>query len=153
MILIKNKQRKYPIDGAYVRAMVAAVLVQLGYADWDVGIWFASSATIAHYNRDYRSKRGPTDILSFPYYQARKPGVLCVKPGSDEQNIGDMIICPSFLYTHERWADVAVDDRLAIVLVHGLCHLVGYDHETDADYALMHKKEIALLSFLKKTGN
>ena len=53
-----------------------------------------------------------------------------------------------FVSTNKRWARTPEEQRIAILLVHGVCHLLGYDHETGADYEVMQKKEQKLLKIL-----
>jgi len=148
MILIKNTQRNYQVDKQTITKMVQKVLDPLGYGDFDIGIWFTTNKTIAAYNKEYRHKQAPTDILSFPYYTELKAGQTIVPQSPDEANLGDLIISLEFVMTNERWSDTPEKDRLPILLVHGICHLLGYDHETDQDYALMQKKEQEFLRLL-----
>lgn len=145
MILIKNSQRKYPVDRKTVEQMVSCILNQLGYGDFDIGIWFTTNKTIAAYNKEYRHKKGSTDILSFPYYTELKAGQKIIPQNPDEANLGDLIISLEFVYTSDRWRDTPEKERLPILLVHGICHLLGYDHENEKDYQAMHKKELDLL--------
>ena len=149
MILIKNRQKKYPVANRAIIKTVQTVLDNLGYGNFDIGIWFTTNKTIAAYNKEYRHKHGPTDILSFPYYTELRAGEKIVSKSPDEANLGDLIISLEFVFTNARWSDTPEDKRLPILLVHGICHLLGYDHETDADYNLMHKKEQELLKLLK----
>jgi rRNA maturation RNase YbeY len=130
--------------------MVQKLLDSLGYGTFDIGIWFTNNKTIALYNKEYRRKEGPTDILSFPYHTKLNAGQKIVPHGVDEANLGDIIISLEYVYTSERWQDTPESERLPILLVHGICHLLGYDHENDKDYQVMHKKELELLKIIKK---
>lgn len=149
MILIKNRQKKYTIDLKAFATRMQLLLDSLGYTDFDVGIWFTTNKTIARYNTLYRHKSGPTDILSFSYHTHVKAGKKIVPKGSDDRNLGDIIISLEYVYTHKRWQDVQPQKRLDVLMVHGLCHLLGYDHETDADYVVMNLKEQSLLKLLE----
>ena len=150
MILIKNSQRTYPIDELKITKTIQTILDKLGYEDFDIGIWLTTNKTIARYNKEYRHKQGPTDILSFPYYTELKAGEKIAPKSNDEANLGDLIISMEFVQTNVRWADTSEAERLPILLVHGICHLLGYDHETDTDYDVMQKKEQELLKILKQ---
>lgn len=149
MILIKNRQKKYPIDIQSVVNHMQLLLNALGYGDFDVGLWFTTNTTIAHYNKIYRHKSGPTDILSFSYHTDINAGQKIVPEGPDDRNLGDIIISLEYVYTHKRWQDLPERQRLNVLLVHGLCHLLGYDHETDADFAIMNSKEQSLLKLIE----
>ena len=80
---------------------VQTILDKLGYGDFDIGIWFTTNKTIAAYNKEYRHKQGPTDILSFPYYTELKAGQKIRPTSPDETNLGDLIISLEFVMTNE----------------------------------------------------
>jgi probable rRNA maturation factor len=63
MINFKNSQRSIHIDAAQLKKDVQTFLTALGYDNFDLGIWITTNATIKKYNRDYRHKDKPTDIL------------------------------------------------------------------------------------------
>ena len=149
MILIKNNQRTHPIDKKAITKTIQKLLDTLGYSNFDIGIWFTNNKTIALYNKEYRHKEGPTDILSFPYHTELKAGQKVKVQSPEDANLGDMIISLEYVYTSERWQDTPEEQRLPILLVHGICHLLGYDHETDAEYTIMHKKELELLKVIQ----
>lgn len=149
MILIKNTQRTYPVDKKKITKIVQKLLDSLGYSNFDIGIWFTNNKNIALYNKEYRHKQGPTDILSFPYYTELKAGQQIEVHNPEEMNLGDIIISLEYVYTSERWQDTPENERLPLLLVHGICHLLGYDHETDADYKVMHIKEMELLKVIQ----
>jgi rRNA maturation RNase YbeY len=149
MILIKNSQRTYPIDKKAITKTIQKLMDSLGYSNFDIGIWFTNNKTITLYNKEYRHKEGPTDILSFPYHTELKAGQKIVAESPEEENLGDIIISLEYVYTSERWQDTPEKERLPILLVHGICHLLGYDHETDEEYEIMHKKELELLKIIK----
>lgn len=148
MILIKNTQRKIKIDLSDLKNDTQEILNALGYPDYDISIWLTTNKTIHFYNKNYRQKDKPTDILSFPYHTNLKAGQK-IKPKSDEdKNLGDIIISPK--YVHDdlmRW-NKTFEKRMKILLVHGICHLLGYDHIEDNDYKIMHKKETKLLKLI-----
>lgn len=117
-------------------------------------------------NRETRGIDEPTDILSFPFHEAVEPGLLA-KPEfdiPDMKNLGDMMVDVPYVMRRceedEEWeyedddergvsgAMVNVFDpevRLHMLLVHGMLHLVGYDHINDGDYEVMVGKEEELL--------
>lgn len=157
MIIIKNTQRKIEINTKKIENYINQILEILKYNNFDLGVWFTTNATIKKYNRDFRKKDKPTDILSFPFYPDLRPGQT-IKPLpktatkeeiQDASCLGDIII--SLEYAQD-WAvknDTNFDQHLKILLVHGLCHLIGYDHITEADYKIMNKKEVAILEKIK----
>lgn len=149
MISIKNTQRSIKIDSAKLASTAQKILELLDYADFDLGIWFTSDATIRKYNRQYRNKDTVTDILSFPFYPALKAGQRIKTSKVDEKNLGDIIIAPAYVKKAADQLGTSFENRMKILLVHGICHLIGYDHIKDEDYAVMHKKEQQLLKKLE----
>jgi probable rRNA maturation factor len=144
MITIKNRQRTIPVNEEQLKKDAHIILTALGYPDFDLGIWLTSSSTIRKYNREYRSKDKATDVLSFAYHQVA-PGQKIVPLTEEDKNLGDLLIAPSYVQQDApRWRHT-FEHRMKVLLVHGICHLLGYDHETDEEYKVMHKKEQSLL--------
>ncbi len=81
-------------------------------------------------NRDYRGKDKPTNVLSFPYEPI---------PGEEENTLGDLVICADIVKQREEWAHL---------VIHGVLHLLGYDHIKDDEAEQMEAIEIAVMSKL-----
>lgn len=145
MITIVNKQRSVAVDTQQLKKDAHIILDALKYADFDLGILLTTPKTIQAYNNQYRSKDKPTDILSFAYHDTLKAGQRIKVRSEEDKNLGDLIICPSYVKAEAAKLNVTLDHRMKVLLVHGICHLLGYDHEKDADYRRMHTKETALL--------
>ena len=150
MITIKNTQKKVAVNVTQLKQDAQTILDALDYSDYDLGIWLTTNATMHKYNKEYRHKDKPTDILSFPYHTDLKAGERIETCCDEDKNLGDLILAPEYIKNDlERW-NSSFEKRLQELLVHGICHLLGYDHEKDSDYATMHKKEAALLKKLEK---
>ena len=149
MITIKSTQRKIKINISQFKADAQKILVELEYPDFDLGIWITTNKTIRYYNKTYRHKDKPTDILSFSYHNEIKPGQRIVAQTEEDKNLGDLIISAEYVVRQLQDTDISLDERMRVLLVHGICHLIGYDHETDKQYEQMQKLETALL---KKLG-
>lgn len=148
MITIKNTQRKIALDKEKIQKDIQRILDILKYSDFDIGIWFTNNKTIRKYNRTFRSKDKPTDILSFPYYPSLKAGKR-IKPQTEEdRNLGDLILSLEYIQKDAQMLNISFEQRLKILLVHGICHLLGYDHIEDKDYRRMRAKEAYLLKHL-----
>lgn len=149
MILIKNTQRTIDFDIETLKQDAQKVLDALNYSDFDLGIWLTTNKTIQKYNKLYRHKDKPTDILSFSHHPTLKAGERIKPLSPDDKNLGDLIISMEYVIKDlPRW-HMSLEERMHVLLVHGICHLLGYDHIEDADYKIMHRKEQALLKVLK----
>jgi probable rRNA maturation factor len=95
---------------------------------------------IAHLNAGFRGVEGPTDVLSF---ECDEP----IPVDSDEPiAIGDVVIAPEVAERQAAELSTTVEAELDLLLVHGVLHLLGYDHETDEDAAVMQARERVLLT-------
>jgi probable rRNA maturation factor len=108
---------------ARVRRLCAVAAASAGVYEGHLAIAFVDGERIADLNAEHRGKAGPTDVLSFPIDEA---GAL----GGVPRELGDVVICPAH----------TVEIREAIV--HGVLHLVGMDHETDAGEMLALQAEL-----------
>lgn len=148
MILIKNSQRKIKIDIEKLKKDTQKILDVLKYSDYDLGILLTNNKKIHELNKLYRDKDKSTDILSFAYHVKLKPGQQIKPKSPEDKNLGDIVISPEYVLEDlARW-NTTFPDRMEVLLVHGVCHLLGYDHIEDADYKVMHKKEQFLLKKL-----
>ncbi|HXW86515.1 MAG TPA: rRNA maturation RNase YbeY [Candidatus Bathyarchaeia archaeon] len=141
MITIHNTQRRVFVDVDTLQTEVQRMLDLLEYADFDLGILLASEQKMRSYNKQYRGKDVPTDILSFAYHPQLKAGERIVPETDDDKNLGDLILAPTYIQKHAHEWHQTFDERIHVLIVHGICHLLGYDHESDADFELMEKKE------------
>lgn len=137
------------IDLAQFERDAQTILDHLDYADYDLGILLTTNEVMRSYNNEYRSKDKPTDILSFPYHPDLNAGERIMPQTEDDKNLGDIIIAPQFVQDDlERWGQT-FEQRMRVLLIHGICHLLGYDHIKDEDYAVMQTKETELLQLLQ----
>lgn len=148
MILIENAQTAVPIDVKEIERIAQTILSALKYSDYDLGILITTNEEMHSYNKEYRHQDKPTDILSFPYHADLMAGERIEPQSEDDKNIGDIILAPQYIMDDlERW-EQSFETRIKVLLVHGICHLLGYDHIEDADYEIMKKKEEELLTLL-----
>ncbi|KAG0264745.1 hypothetical protein BG011_006175 [Mortierella polycephala] len=145
MILLKNSQKTLHLSTKTIKAQVQLLLSAAGYRDYDIGISFIGDRPVRKLNADYRGKDKSTDILSFPFKEAVKPGVLPAPQSDDDKNLGDIYISARYV---DKWCKangVDVHERLPVLYAHGICHLLGYDHEELSDYKKMKQKETKIL--------
>jgi probable rRNA maturation factor len=123
-IILQNPNR-YPEAGARrLRPWLSRLLAELAPGSTSLGVRFASDREVRRANRAFRGKDQPTDVLSFP----GEPG----DPGAtSDSHLGDILIS---LPTARRQAQTAghpVERELKLLLLHGVLHCLGHDHETD----------------------
>lgn len=150
MIKINNQQRKVKVDITALKQDARRILEIIDYPDFDLGIVLVNPQKIQHYNRTYRNKDKPTDILSFSYHPDLKPGERIKATSEDDKNLGDLIICPEYVVKEAATYNMTFAERMRILLVHGICHLLGYDHEHDEDWHIMRTQEEFILKKLCK---
>jgi probable rRNA maturation factor len=101
---------------------------------------------MAELNAAYMGEEGPTDVLSFPIEDFSAGAVG--EPGGPPLLLGDVIICPSVVRSNAAAAAVAFEDEMALMVVHGILHLLGRDHVVDADAELMEQREREILAMV-----
>lgn len=151
MIFIKNTQRSFKVDTKKLQKTAQDILDILGYSDFDVSIWLTTDKTIHAYNRDYRAKDKPTDILSFPYHENVKEGKGIKIQTEDDKNLGDIMISVAYVHYLLPLHEVSLQERLSALLIHGICHLLGYTHYTDESDKEMSAIEEKIAKKLKIT--
>lgn len=143
-VIINNRQRKVKIEKELREALTRLaeqVLSAHGKEGAEVGVTLVGEEAIRQLNRDYRGIDAPTDVLSFPL---EEPGEI--QTGGEPELLGDVVICvPRALAQAEEYGH-SFRRELLYLAVHGLLHLLGYDHETGEEKRKMREKEEAFLS-------
>jgi len=136
-----------PLEPEALTAMAEAVMTAEHLPiDTELTLHLVDQAYIAGLNETHLGKAGPTDVLSFPIEDlvpGRPPASV---PGGPPPHIGDVLICPAVVRDNAARAGVPFDDELALMVVHGVLHLLGYDHVDDGDAELMEGRERELLA-------
>ena len=149
MILIKNTQKKINVNQKDIKLKIEKILKHLGYQDFDIGIWFTTNQAIKKYNQKYRNKNKITDVLSFPSHENLKPGQIIKTKTDEDKNLGDIIISLERTKRDARELNRSFKEHLMVLIIHGICHLLGYDHKTEKEFEIMQKKEGELLKLVK----
>jgi probable rRNA maturation factor len=125
-------------DAEQLRAWAARALQQQAEAA-ELVIRVVDEAEITALNRAYRGKDGPTNVLSFP---SELPAEV------DSTLLGDIIICAPVVARECVLQDKAPEAHWAHLVIHGVLHLLGFDHQTEGEAARMEATEIRLLDEL-----
>ncbi len=99
--------------------------------------------TIAELNAKWMEKEGPTDVLAFPMDELR-PGLVNEEP--EEGVLGDLVLCPTVALGQAKTAGHSILDELDLLTVHGILHLLGYDHAEQEEHEEMFGLQARLLA-------
>lgn len=152
-----DEQEDLEIDLARWAALARAVLEDRGVkGDAEVSLLFVDEASIGALNERFLDRSGPTDVLAFPIEEepvpgGRSPDLGGTGPGNEPGGeplllLGDVVICPAVASRNAVEHGVSTDDELALLVVHGLLHLLGMDHEEEAEAERMERLERTLLA-------
>lgn len=129
------------------RAAVAALAAaETSLAESELSMMLTDDATIADLNRRYRGRDAPTDVLSFSNPDL-KPGTP-PSAGAAPALLGDVVVAFETASADAAEDGKSLSDHLAHLVVHGVLHLLGYDHEDDGDARSMEALEVAVLAGL-----
>lgn len=119
----------------------------LSMIEWDrhctISLVFSTDAYIQELNRNYRHKDKPTNVLSFPGYDDT---LLHILPPSEPIPLGDIIFALETIKSESHTQNKSFKNHLTHLFVHGLLHLLGYDHEEDKEATEMEQFEVDVLS-------
>ena len=106
---------------------------ELGFEEAGVTVCLVSDAEIARMNETFRKKKGPTDVLSFPSAARRRPMRLRRGSGAsiNVEYLGDIVISAATARRYARKNGRKLPNELQVLILHGVLHLLGYDHEKD----------------------
>ena len=155
-VFAADEQADLPVDLERWTALARAVLEDRRVkGDLEVSLLFVDEAAIAALNEQFLGRRGPTDVLAFPIEDepsltGRNPDTGGSGPGAEPGDepltlLGDVVICPAVAARNAAEHGVADQDELALLVVHGLLHLLGMDHEDEAEAERMEALERRLL--------
>lgn len=149
--MVLNRQRRVPLAVAPLEEFLSRVKATLDLPQ-EVSVCFVSDAVMARMNAAYRKKTGPTDVLSFPAGTPARARYSSMRPASAAKAaisahrgnsriayLGDIAIAPQTARRNARRAGRALALELQILILHGILHLLGYDHERD--HGEMHRLE------------
>jgi probable rRNA maturation factor len=130
--LLENHQNAVRLDLSSLRLFLARVRRQLKLGSRAVGVRLIDDREMTRLNQTYRKKKGTTDVLSFPF----EPDLPSASPsqksrGRSATYLGDIAISPRVARRNAKQFGRSFPDELRILILHGVLHLLGYDHETD----------------------
>ncbi|HHY77945.1 MAG TPA: rRNA maturation RNase YbeY [Clostridiales bacterium] len=155
-VLIDNRQNIIKITPdveAFVNKIINAVLEFENFdSDYEVSISFVDNDEIKELNRQYRNIDATTDVLSFPLLEfdrkSNNEPVIKDVLIDTEISLGDIVISTEKVIEQAKEYGHSQDRELAFLLVHGMLHLLGYDHIQESDEKIMFKKQEEILNLL-----
>ncbi|MGD9238565.1 MAG: rRNA maturation RNase YbeY [Desulfobacterales bacterium] len=122
------------------------MLNALDYPDAELSILIVDDQQIAQFNRDYLNRKGPTNVIAFPMRAGQFSEIT-------PSLLGDVVISADTAHREGQGAGFSMQDRLDQLLIHGILHLCGYDHEnTKTGARRMQKKAEELLKIIDATS-
>ena len=117
-----------------------AVLECQGLGEYEITVRFTDEAESQSLNYEYRGKDKPTNVLSFPFE---------APPGIEMNLLGDLVICAPVIMREAEEQNKSHLHHYAHMVIHGILHLLGFDHIDDDEAEVMEEKEISILATLK----
>jgi probable rRNA maturation factor len=157
-VFVADEQGDDPVDTLRWARLAEAVLEEEGLrGDAELSVLFVDEAAISELNKRFLDTEGPTDVLAFPIDEeplesGRSPDSGGTGPGmpSEPEDIpvllGDIVICPAVARRNAAEHAGNYEDELALLLVHGLLHLMGMEHVEEEEAQDMEAKERELLA-------
>lgn len=163
-VFVADEQSDVALDVPRFAALARAVLDAQGVrGETEVSLLFVDESSIAELHERFLGREGPTDVLAFPIEDepappGRSPDSGGSGPGVEPAGeplmlLGDVVICPAVAARNAVEHEVTVDDELALLVVHGLLHLLGMDHEEAEEAEVMEALERDLLARYHRSGS
>jgi probable rRNA maturation factor len=145
--MIVNRQRQIRIPLTKLRSFLSRARKTLRLREESFGVSLVTEAQMARWNRVYRGKSGPTDVLSFPVEimpKKRGPKIqrLGVNGFATDNYLGDIAIAPAVARRNARRFGRTFEQEMHILVLHGMLHLMGYDHETDTGQMELRERKL-----------
>jgi len=135
------------VDENQVRMMIRQVLKAEGVAPpYEISVVFTGSDTVQRLNRDYRGVDEPTDVLAFYMLPKQKTESSFILPPDKTLHLGEVIISYPQAVAQAKEQKHSVEQELALLIIHGILHLLGYNHEQPEEEKRMRSREEELLT-------
>jgi probable rRNA maturation factor len=144
-VLIENRQRRHQIPLRKLRRAAEMTLNVLGYPESELSVSIVGDRSMRRINREYLGKDRPTNVISFAMnegeFGALNPDIL-----------GDVVISADTTLREAEAGGMEFSSRLVFLLLHGILHLTGYDHERsgESEARRMENKELELFGMLEE---
>lgn len=146
-VAITNRQRAHPIDLKRIRRAAERILSVLEYPDSELSVVIVGDRSIRRLNRQFLGRDKATNVISFAMQEGPFAGV-------NPEVLGDVVISAVTCAREAEEGGIAFSSRLHFLLLHGILHLAGYDHERsgEAEAKRMENKERQIVAHLHREG-
>ena len=143
-VLIEDRQNRQKLPKDDIRTTARRVLNALGYPDAQLSVLIVSDEQIAELNETYLNHTGPTNVISFPMQEGPFAEIT-------PELLGDVVISADTTRREAVEAGMEMMERFNQLLIHGILHLVGYDHvNSEEEAAVMERKSNELMKLIGK---
>jgi probable rRNA maturation factor len=144
-ILIENRQKKITLNRRQIRSSLVRLLKRLGLEDRELSLLLVDNEEIQEFNRLYLGRDYPTNVISFAMSEGAYGDV-------NPQLLGDIIISVEKAMSEGETSGASLKESLDFLMIHGLLHLLGYDHESGdiQEARRMQNKENELFLYLNR---
>ncbi|MBF0231677.1 MAG: rRNA maturation RNase YbeY [Desulfamplus sp.] len=145
-ILIQIQQKSIKISKEQINHKIRQVLNTLGYTKHEISVVITDNVHIKELNQLYRGIDTPTNVLSFSMLEGEFASVSNL--------LGDLVISAERAEEEAIESGITLDERMSQLIVHGILHLIGYDHENGEEAAFeMEKKSLELIRLLEPNSD
>lgn len=141
MIYFRNSARGSGVDSRRLKQTARALLEAVDEADSTLSISIVTDREIQALNRDHRGKDKATDVLSFPLVESTLDPVSAPGDGDHERMLGDVVISVETARRQAQAYDAPLQDEVNRLLIHGILHVLGHDHEEASERMRMEAEE------------
>ncbi len=146
-VLMQSQIRRVAFDQARLDRLARAILSDVGEASAELGIMFVGDQRMRGLNRKYRGKDRTTDVLAFAMRESFTPHASRLTPDM----LGDVVIAVPTAARQAKQGQRSLDEELTVLLIHGVLHLCGYDHErSEKEARRMYRRERMILRSLAR---
>jgi probable rRNA maturation factor len=120
-----------------------------GCREMSAALSFVPSERIRELNAEYRGLDQETDVLSFPLWEAS--GVFSPPDGWDDLPLGDIVVSPEYVFNSAKERKIDYNNEIALVIIHGALHLLGFDHDSrEREHEMWGAQDALLNEYLLK---
>ncbi|RUS75209.1 hypothetical protein EGW08_017025 [Elysia chlorotica] len=150
-VCIRNMQSVIRVNRRQLKKHAKMIVAHAGYQDYDVGLMMVHNEEMRQMNHLYRGKDEVTDVLAFPYHEILPENAgLLPEVHPKERILGDIVLGMPYIALDCLKRDEDLQTTVLSIFTHGLCHLVGFNHESEHEWMQMYREEVKILEKFNK---